>query len=303
MSQHPNVRLTPRGRALLCERVGGVSRQTAHKWLARVGRGEPMADGAAARAGWRGSRHSRSRRASPMRGRGCRRPRPRWSPRRTCRPAPAPESWPAGACRAWTTSTAPPAGCVPAAPSRACATGSCSTSTPRGCRAYPRGRAQGPRARPRVEEGRRDVVPARGRRRQRPGRLRRVGARQEEGDGLRLHGAGDCVLRGPRGRRGARDGRQRVGLPVGRVQRAARGPRHRAQAREALQPLAERQGRAHEQDARARVAVRPRLGERGGRGLRPGLLHRASQLGPSAQRVRGPAPDVTHSRCKQCLGT
>lgn len=48
MSQHPNARLTPRGRALLCERVGGgmriadaaamagVSRQTAHKWLARA---------------------------------------------------------------------------------------------------------------------------------------------------------------------------------------------------------------------------------------------------------------------------
>ncbi len=56
MSQHPNARLTPRERALLCERVGGgmriadaaamagVSRQTAHKWLARARRGEPMAD-------------------------------------------------------------------------------------------------------------------------------------------------------------------------------------------------------------------------------------------------------------------
>ena len=56
MSQHPNARLTPRGRALICERVGGgmrvsdaaamagVSRQTAHKWLARARRGEPMAD-------------------------------------------------------------------------------------------------------------------------------------------------------------------------------------------------------------------------------------------------------------------
>ena len=56
MSQHPNARLTPRGRVLICERVGGgmrvsdaaamagVSRQTAHKWLARARRGEPMAD-------------------------------------------------------------------------------------------------------------------------------------------------------------------------------------------------------------------------------------------------------------------
>ena len=97
--------------------------------------------------------------------------------------------------------------------------------------------------------------------------------------------------------------RQRVGLPVGRVQRAARGPWHKAQVHEAPQPLAERQGRAHERDARAGVAVRPRLGERGRQGLRPGLLHRALQFGPSTQRVRGPAPDVTHGRRKQRLGT
>lgn len=56
MSQHPNARLTPRGRELLCDRVGGgmrvadaaamagVSRQTAHKWLARRRAGEPMSD-------------------------------------------------------------------------------------------------------------------------------------------------------------------------------------------------------------------------------------------------------------------
>lgn len=56
MSQHPNARLTPRGRGTLVSRVlgggrvsdvarqVGVSRQTASKWLARARRGEPMAD-------------------------------------------------------------------------------------------------------------------------------------------------------------------------------------------------------------------------------------------------------------------
>ena len=69
MSQHPNARLTPRGRELLCERVGGgmrvadaaamagVSRQTAHKWLARARRGEPMSD--------RGCRPARLARLTP----------------------------------------------------------------------------------------------------------------------------------------------------------------------------------------------------------------------------------------------
>lgn len=56
MSQHPNARLTPRGRETLVARIGagagvaeaarqmGVSRQTASKWLARARRGEPMTD-------------------------------------------------------------------------------------------------------------------------------------------------------------------------------------------------------------------------------------------------------------------
>lgn len=56
MSQHPNARLTPRGRETMVSRVlggervsdvarhMGVSRQTASKWLARARRGEPMAD-------------------------------------------------------------------------------------------------------------------------------------------------------------------------------------------------------------------------------------------------------------------
>ena len=41
MSQHPDARLAPRGRALLCERVGGLA---ARKWLVRARRGEPKTD-------------------------------------------------------------------------------------------------------------------------------------------------------------------------------------------------------------------------------------------------------------------
>ena len=56
MSQHPNARLTPRGRETLVSRIGsgvgvaeaarqmGVSRQTASKWLRRSRRGEGLAD-------------------------------------------------------------------------------------------------------------------------------------------------------------------------------------------------------------------------------------------------------------------
>lgn len=56
MSQHPNARLTPPGRAELVARVGSgtpvaeaasqmdVSRQTASKWLSRARRGESMSD-------------------------------------------------------------------------------------------------------------------------------------------------------------------------------------------------------------------------------------------------------------------
>lgn len=69
MSQHPNARLTPKGRETLVSRVGsglgvaeaarqmGVSRQTASKWLARARRGEPMSD--------RSSRPRRLARATP----------------------------------------------------------------------------------------------------------------------------------------------------------------------------------------------------------------------------------------------
>ncbi len=57
MSQHPNAKLTPRGRETLVSRIEsgldvaeaarqmGISRQTASKWLARARHGEPMSDG------------------------------------------------------------------------------------------------------------------------------------------------------------------------------------------------------------------------------------------------------------------
>lgn len=291
MSQHPNARLTPRGRALLCERVGGgmrvadaaamagVSRQTAHKWLARARRGEPMAD------------------------RGCR-------PRRLARFTP-PETEDRVAEARTRLLLAPLAlAAETGVPARTCARIVARRGLPRLediDRVTGEVRARGPVTRVRYE-------------RERPGELvhvdvkkvaripeggdhralgRGCGSRrgagtsclhvavddnsrvayaeqlpdERGGDGLRLHGTGARVLRGPRGRRGARDDRRRAGLPVGRVQRAARGPRDRAQVHEALQPLAERQGRAHEQDARARVAVRPRLGERGCQGRGPGILH------------------------------
>ena len=69
MPQHPNARLTPRGRETLVSRVEGgesvssvarqigVSRQAASKWLARARRGEPMSD--------RASRPRRAPRLTP----------------------------------------------------------------------------------------------------------------------------------------------------------------------------------------------------------------------------------------------
>ena len=76
MSQHPNAKLTPKGRETLVSRIGsglgvapaapqlGVSRQTASKWLARARRGEGLAD--------RSSRPRRLARLTPPRGRGAR---------------------------------------------------------------------------------------------------------------------------------------------------------------------------------------------------------------------------------------
>lgn len=69
MDQHPNARLTPRGRETLVSRIEsglgvaeaarqmGVSRQTASKWLRRSRSGEGLAD--------RGSRPRRLARLTP----------------------------------------------------------------------------------------------------------------------------------------------------------------------------------------------------------------------------------------------
>lgn len=277
MPQHPNARLTPRGRAVLCERVGGgmriadaaamagVSRQTAHKWLALSAE-----TGVPARA------YARivARRGLPRLDdidRVTGEPRARGPVRRMRHEREHPGELVHVDVKK-----------VPRIPE-----GGGHRALGRGCGSR---RGAGTSCLLVVDDNSRVAYAE-----QLPDR--------EEGDNLRPHGAGTHVLRGPRGRRGTRDDRQRTGLSVGRVQRAARGPRDRAQVHGALQPLAERQSRAHEQDARARVAVRPRLGERGCQGLGPGILHRVLQLGPSAQRVRGPAPDVTHSRRKQRLGT
>lgn len=90
MEQHPNARLTPRGRETLVSRIEsglgvaetvrqmGVSRQTASKWLRRSRSREPMSTAVAARAGSRGPRHARSRTGSARRARRCRSPRPGW---------------------------------------------------------------------------------------------------------------------------------------------------------------------------------------------------------------------------------
>ena len=91
-------------------------------------------------------------------------------------------------------------------------------------------------------------------------------------------------------------GRRRRGEPTaGRPSSLQRPPRiqgHRAQVHQAVQPLAERQGRADEPHPRPGVAVRAGPGERG-----------ALQLGQAAQRLRGPAAHVAHRRRQQRLGT
>ena len=114
---------------------------------------------------------------------------------------------------------------------------------------------------------------------------------RRRGRGLRgPRGVGDRLLRLARGGRRARRGRQRARLPQPPLQRVPGGPRRQAQAHKAVRPLAERQGRAHEPEARAGVAVRPGVGERGLQGGGSGGLHGPLQLGQAARRLRGPAP-------------
>lgn len=323
MDQHPNARLTPRGRETLVSRIEsglgvaaaarqmGVSRQTASKWLRRSGSGEGLSD-----------RSSRPRRLA--------RSTPRDVEDRVCEARSSLLLAPLGLSAAT------------GVPARTCARIVARRGLPRLAdvdRVTGEVRRRGP------------VTPVRYER-ERPGELVHVDvkkvARIPDGGGWRARGEsvlahpdsgagyaclhvavddfgrvayaellpderkGTCaafmrragaLLRGagPDGRAG--DDRQRPGLPQRRVQRAAGGRRGPARIHEALQPVAERQGRADEQDDCPGVAVRKGLGQRGREGVRPPGLHRALQLGPSAQRVRGPAAHVAHRRCKQPVGT
>ncbi len=90
MEQHPNARLTPRGRETLVSRIEsglgvaetarqmGVSRQTASKWLRRSRSGEPMSDRSSRPRRLASPRRARSRTGSARRARHCRSPRPGW---------------------------------------------------------------------------------------------------------------------------------------------------------------------------------------------------------------------------------
>lgn len=86
------------------------------------------------------------------------------------------------------------------------------------------------------------------------------GGWRARGHSLQLHSPGPGLPQGARRHCGARDGRQRPGLPIRRPQRGAGGVRHhRAQVHPSLQPPAERQGRADEPHSGAGMAVREAL--------------------------------------------
>lgn len=315
MSQHPNARLTPLGRAELVARVGsgtpvaeaarqmGVSRQTASKWLSRARRGEPMSD-------------------------------------RPCRPARLARSTPPADVERVLEARrsmllAPLAlAAVTGVPARTCARIVARSGLPRLAdvdRVTGEVRRRGP------------VTPVRYER-ERPGELVHVDvkkvARIPDGGGHRALGRGCGSARGAGlsclhvavddfsrvayaelladerketacafvaraiaffGGLGVRV--ERVMTDNGSAYRSAAFAGDRPQVHEALQPLAERQGRADEPDARPGVAVRPGVGERGRQVRGPGALPRALQLGASAQRVRRTSADVTHTRRKQRHGT
>ena len=288
MSQHPNAKLTPKGRETLVSRIGSglgvaeaarqmgvVSRQTASKWLARARRGEGLAD--------RSSRPRRLARLTPPRGRGARLRGPQGHAAGAARPGGRDgRAGPHVRPDRRQAQPAPPGRHRPrhgrGAAARPRDGRALRARAPRGARPRRRQeggahtrrrRPQGPRARLRLPGRGQALVPARGGRRQQPRRLRRAAARREEGHGLRLHVPSARVLRGAGRLRGAGHDRQRAGLPLRGLQRAAGGPGRQAQVHPPLQPPAERQGGAHEPHAGAGVAVRPRMGERRGRGPPP----------------------------------
>ena len=294
MDQHPNARLTPRGRETLVSRIEsglgvaaaarqmGVSRQTASKWLRRSRSGEGLSD--------RGSRPRRLARSTPrdVEDRVCEalvapacaaRPLGRHrragahlrQDRREAGPAPSRRRRP-GHRRGPAARPRHP---------RALRAGEAGRARPRGRqegREDPgRRRLEGPRGvRPRAPGlGCRLRLPARRRGRLQPRRLRGAAARRAQGHLRGVHAPRAALLRGagPDGRAG--DDRQRPGLPQRRVQRAAGGRRGPARIHEALQPVAERQGGAVEPHDCAGMAVRQGMGKRGREGVRPPGLHRA----------------------------
>lgn len=282
MEQHPNAKLTPKGRETLVSRIEsglgvaeaarqmGISRQTAGKWLRRSRSGEGLSD-----------RSSRPRRLARL--------TPPEVEERVCEPRSSMLLAPLGL--AATTGV----------PARTCARIVSRRGMPRLAdvdRVTGEARRRGPVAPVRYERERPgellhvDVkkvaripdggghralgrgLPARRRRRLQQGRLRRAAARRAQGHLRGVHGPVPALLRG-HGRAGrARDDRQRPGLPQRRVQRAARIRGRPPCLHEGLQPLAERQGRAHEPHAGPGMAVRQGVGRRGGQGFRPARLHR-----------------------------
>ncbi len=308
MSQHPNAKLTPKGRETLVSRIGsglgvaeaarqmGVSRQTASKWLARARRGEGLAD--------RSSRPRRLARLTPPRGRGARLRGPQGHAAGAARPGGRDgRAGPHVRPDRRQAQPAPPGRHRPrhgrGAAARPRDGRALRARAPRGARPRRRQeggahtrrrRPQGPRARLRLPGRGRALVPARGGRRQQPRRLRRAAARREEGHGLRLHVPGARVLRGAGRLRGAGHDRQRAGLPLRGLQRAAGGPGRQAQVHPPLQPPAERQGGAHEPHAGAGVAVRPRMGERRGRGPPPSSPSWSTTIGTVRTARAGACP-------------
>ena len=105
----------------------------------------------------------------------------------------------------------------------------------------------------------------------RPLRIARLTPPEAEERVRDVHGPLPALLRGT----GARHGRQRPGVQGPGPRRAVGIRGGPARVHEALQPVAERQGRAHEPRAGAGMAVCPGMGQRGREGGRPPGLHRA----------------------------
>ena len=311
MEQHPNARLTPRGRETPClpciesglgvaeaARQMGVSRQTASKWLRRSRSGEGLGD--------RSSRPRRLARLTPPeaeeRVAAARRElmlaplglaAATGVPARTCARIVARRGMPRLADVDRVTGEVRRRARHPRALRAREARGAGPRGHQEGREDPGRRRLEGPRGvRPRAPGlGRRLRLPARRSGRLQPRRLRRAAARRAEGHLRGVHAAGPALLRGPRPDGGARHDRQRPGLPQRRVQRAARRRRRPARSHEALQPVAERQGGADEPHYRAGVAVRKGMESEAGR---------ADALPAFIERYNWERPHSACGACRPC---